>query len=304
MSLLEITSQEMLDRISELCTQRPDVETLKYILGNEGILEWAHSAGVSTDHKLRDIAPNVPPYEMRSIVAAPSESVFLWSGIKDAQMCAALFDSHNLNKRERPSKILDFGCGCGRTARFLQLMSRFDVYGSDINQKLVSWCQNNLKTVITSSNDLLPPLQYRDGEFDFIFSLSIFTHLPEASVFAWLDELARITVDNGVVLLTSHGFPALDIICGSKQHQQMFQVTEDDARALLKLFSSKLFIYRSLSEDIIRAANAGDDYGNSFTHENYIRSQWTRNVFEVVKFIPGGMRGWQDVTILRRRPRT
>ena len=84
----------------------------------------------------------------------------------------------------------------------------------------------------------------------------------------------------------------------------MIQVTEDYALARLELFSTKQFVYRSYSEDILRDANAGDDYGNSFTHENYIRGQWTRNFFEVLKFIPGGMRGWQDVTILRRQPRT
>lgn len=304
MNLSEITSKEMLDRVSELCAQRPEVETLKYILGNERILEWAHSAGVSTDHKLRDIAPNVPPYELRSIVAAPSESVFLWSGLKDAQMCAALFDSHNLTKDKIRPKVLDFGCGCGRTTRFLSLMQRFEVHGSDINQQLVSWCKNNLKAVTTSANELLPPLRYRDGEFDFVYSLSIFTHLPEKSVFSWLDELARVTADNGIVLLTTHGFPAIEIICGSKQHQQMFQITEDYARKLLKTFSSEQFVYRALSEDVVRAANAGDDYGNSFTHESYIQSQWARSVFEVIQFIPGGMRGWQDVTILRRRPRS
>lgn len=304
MSLSEITTEEMSHRVSELCAQQPEIETLKYILGNERILEWAHSAGVSTDHKLRDIAPNVPPYELRNIVAASSESVFLWTGLKDAQMCAALFDSHNINKESGRSKVLDFGCGCGRTTRFLQLMQRFQVYGSDINQKLVSWCQNNLTEVNTAANELLPPLRYRDGEFDFVYSLSIFTHLPEASVFSWLDELARVTADNGVVLLTTHGFPAIEIICGSAQHQQMFQVTDDDARTLLETFASKQFVYRSYSEDVARAANAGDDYGNSFTHENYIRNQWTRSAFEIVQFIPGGMRGWQDVTILRRRPRS
>jgi hypothetical protein len=77
-------------------------------------------------------------------------------------------------------------------------------------------------------------------------------------------------------LILEKAFPAIEIICGSKQHQQMFQVTEDYARTLLRTLSSKQFIYRSLSEDIVHAANAGDDYGNSFTHEDYIRAHWTR----------------------------
>jgi SAM-dependent methyltransferase len=304
MNLSEITKQPMLARLSEISAQRPEIETLIYILGNEKILEWVHSVGVSTDHKLRDIAPNIPPFELRNIVAAPSESVFLWSGLKDAQMCANYFKNFQKNIKSDSEKILDFGCGCGRTTRFLQEAQQFEVYGSDINKHLVAWCQDNLKMVTTMDNEVLPPLKFSDGYFDFVYSLSIFTHLPELSMFAWLDELARVTSDNGIVLLTTHGYPAIEIICQSKQHQQMFQIAEDDAIKLRDTFEQKQFVYRPLSADVVNAANAGDDYGNSFTHESFIRKHWARDVFDVIEFIPGGMRGWQDVTILRRRPRS
>lgn len=303
MNLSEITTQLMLDRLSEMRAQRPDIETLYYILGNETILEWAHSAGVSTDHKLRDIAPNIPPFELRSIVAAPSESVFLWSGLKDAQMCANYFRNFQQKMEPGSSRILDFGCGCGRTTRFLQEVQQFDVYGSDVNKQLVVWCQDNLKRVSTIDNGVFPPLKFSDGYFDFVYSLSIFTHLPELAMFAWLDELARVTADNGVVLLTTHGYPAIEIICRSSQHQQMFQISEDIATKLQNSFELERFVYRPLSADVVNAANAGEEYGNSFTHEHFIRKHWVRDVFDVIEFIPGGMRGWQDVTILRRRPR-
>jgi SAM-dependent methyltransferase len=304
MNLSEFTTQPMLDRLSVLSSQRPEIEALNYILGSEKILEWLHSVGVSTDHKLRDIAPNIPPFDLRNIVAASSESVFLWSGLKDAQMCANYFEHFRMQTRSESVKVLDFGCGCGRTTRFLQNIQQYDVYGSDINKELVAWCRDSLKMVSSMDNEVLPPLKFSAEEFDFVYSLSIFTHLPEQSVFAWLDELGRVTVDNGIVLLTTHGYPALEIICRSEQHQQMFQVTEDEAVRLRDTFELEQFVYRPLSADVVDAANAGEQYGNSFTHESYIRKQWERDVFDVIDFIPGGMRGWQDVTILRRRPRS
>lgn len=303
MNLAQLTPQSMLDRFAELRAQQPEIETLSYILGNERILEWIHSVGVSTDHKLRALAPTVPPFELRRIVAAPTESVFLWSGLKDAQMCAAYAQHHMENKVRDKVKILDFGCGCGRTSRFLQVIPQFEVYGSDINKNLVAWCRDNLKMVTTTGNEAAPPLGYTDGKFDFVYSVSIFTHLPEGTMLAWLDELARVTADNGIVLLTTHGYPAIEIICGSNQHQQMFQMSRAEALELRDTLELKQFNYRRLSSDVISMANAGDDYGNSFIHEAYIKEQWGRNVFDIVEFIPGGLRGWQDITILRRRVR-
>jgi SAM-dependent methyltransferase len=303
MYLSAITPQAMLDRLAEMSTQRPEIETLTYILNHERVLEWLHSVGVATDQTLRDLAPPVPPLEMRSIVAAPSECVFLWSGLKDAEMCAAHLDRYIQHRASGPVHVLDFGCGCGRTTRFLQAIPQFDVCGTDVNRILVAWCQTNLRMVTTTANDAAPPLNFRSGQFEFVYSLSIFTHLPETSMLAWLDELATVTADNGIVLLTTHGYPALDIICRSHLHQQMFQISEAEAEELRTSLDQRRYIYRRLSADVVRVANAGDDYGNSFIHETYIREQWTRGTFDVVAFIPGGLRGWQDVTLLRRRVR-
>jgi SAM-dependent methyltransferase len=303
MNLSDITPQAMLDRIEEMSAQQPDIETLIYILGRERILEWAHSVGVSTDQKLRELAPPVPPIELRSIVAAPAESVFLWSGLKDAETCAVYLDRHVQHHASLPVHVLDFGCGCGRITRFLQAIQRFEISATDVNRSLVAWCQKNLTMVATTANDAAPPLKCAHAEFDFVYSLSIFTHLPEASMFAWLDELASVTADKGVVLLTTHGCHAIDILCKSEQHQQMFQMSGADAEELRRTFDQRQYIYRPYSSDVVKAAGAGDDYGNTFIHETFIRERWTRDAFDVIEFVPGGLRGWQDVTVLRRRSR-
>lgn len=54
-------------------------------------------------------------------------------------------------------------------------------------------------------NALSPPLRYADGTFDFIYCLSVFTHLSEAMHHAWLAELLRVLKPGGCILLTLHG---------------------------------------------------------------------------------------------------
>lgn len=303
MILDEMTNPAMRQRLSALIAARSDVETLSYILGPQRMLEWLHSIAISEDAELAALMPPVPPLELRSLVAAPTVPVFLWSGLRDAEMCVTYMDRHLARASEGAVRVLDFGCGCGRTTRFLQLIGRLNVRGSDVNEKLVEWCRENLSQVRSTLNSFAPPMPLETGCCDFVYSLSIFSHLSERAVHAWLEELARITADNGIVLLTTHGIPAIEILCDSALHQGMFRLTADEARQLRDGFADRQFVYFPYDADIVAAANAGDDYGNTFIHESYIRSQWPSEAFEVVEFVPGGLRGWQDVTILRRKPR-
>ncbi|MGH8497661.1 MAG: hypothetical protein ACRERV_02470, partial [Methylococcales bacterium] len=140
-------------------------------------------------------------------------------------------------------------------------------------------------------------------EFNFIYSVSIFTHLPEESMFAWLNELARVAADNAVIMLTTHGHNALNIICSSAQHQELFALTQSDAESLRNRLDKEGFLYVPYGKTTIEVANAGPDYGNSFTHEEFIRTKWTRDELQLIQFIPGGLRGWQDIAVLRRSPR-
>jgi len=103
--------------------------------------------------------------------------------------------------------ILDFGVGCGRVARHWA-GSGVDVHGCDYNPVLVEWCRRNLPHVTAASNGLDPPLSYENERFDFVYALSVFTHLTERQQRLWITELRRVTRPGGLVLFTTHG-PAL-----------------------------------------------------------------------------------------------
>lgn len=302
MNFLErCTSPAFRAQYEKIRAQDPSVETLSYMLGPHRILEWAHSVGVATNDDLKKVAPPIPPYSLRSIVAASSEALFLWTGIADASKFMSTYLRHAGSKPDN-ARILDFGCGCGRMTRFFGQVPEIDISGTDINAATVAWCQENLRGVKTVSNRERPPLDYDDGSFDMVYSLSIFTHLPEGASKAWLTEIGRVLAPGGVAILSTHGYPAINIIVDSETHQGMFRLRKADAERMRDDLEIKGFQYIRCDPKTLAVAKAGDDYGHSFAHERYIHEEWPKaSGMEVVEFIPGGVRGWQDMVVLRKR---
>jgi SAM-dependent methyltransferase len=54
-------------------------------------------------------------------------------------------------------------------------------------------------------SDALPPLPYLDEQFDFIYALSVFTHLTLPQQQFWIDELSRILKPGRHLLITTQG---------------------------------------------------------------------------------------------------
>jgi SAM-dependent methyltransferase len=101
--------------------------------------------------------------------------------------------------------VLEFGCGCGRVLRHWQDVEGPRVYACDYNERLVDWCRANLPFAQVSINGSRPPLLYEDGFFDFVYAISVFTHLAEPLQRAWMTELRRVVRPGGHLLVTTHG---------------------------------------------------------------------------------------------------
>lgn len=179
------------------------------------------------------------------------------------------------------TKVLDFGCGCGRVMKYFYPFapnSRF--YGSDIDEEAIAWCQSSLGEIGRfSANQEWPPLRFDDQCFDFVYAISVFTHLPEEMQFRWLEELRRVTRRGGYLILTTHGD----------------ELVKGASRKARKQFQEKGFCYSVGS----RTQGLPDYYQTAFHSEDYIRHQWSR-FFEILKIVDQGIAHHQDLVLCRR----
>jgi SAM-dependent methyltransferase len=296
----QAVSAEFTAALEKLERADPGVACLRWMMGPELFFEWAQSIGVSGHSALRDASSPIPPLALRSIVAAAEEEVFLWTGARDIAVFMALFEEHWRPGSGRPARVFDFGCGCGRMSRFLNRARNVVASASDINADHVAWCAANLERVTTKVNGVSPPLPFDDGEFDLAYSLSLFTHLDEAVAAAWLADLARVLAPGGILLLTTHGYPALDIIRDSETHQGMFRKSRDEIIEMTADLPTRKHHFIPYGSDIIDLAKAGASYGNSFIDPAYAAENWNSHGLKVLSHLPGGVRGWQDIFVLRK----
>ncbi len=106
----------------------------------------------------------------------------------------------------RDKRVLDFGCGAGRTLRhFLaEAADKTELHGSDIDEPSIAWLQANLCPPLhVGPNGAAPPLAQPDASLDLIWALSVFTHLPDP--LPWLVELHRALKPGGLLLATYMG---------------------------------------------------------------------------------------------------
>lgn len=128
---------------------------------------------------------------------------YYYDSIESAKWIVDLVSPYiNLNGKV----ILDWGCGPARIVRHLpEFIENAFIFGTDYNEKSIKWCDENIPSVSFSTNGLNPPTDFNDEKFDFIYGISIFTHLSEEMHQKWIDELHRILKEGGVMMLTTHG---------------------------------------------------------------------------------------------------
>jgi SAM-dependent methyltransferase len=190
--------------------------------------------------------------------------------------------SKNLAKNglsiDRFGAVLDFGCGCGRILRHMGYRFK-DVkfFGTDYNPLLIEWCRENLRFAQFNVNALAAKLPYEDGQFDFAYTISVFTHLPEKECFFWLAELRRILKPGGYLYIT---------VNGSFDFRTAKQKEAFDRGEIV----------------VQHASLPGAGPCHTYHPEAYIRKHYADG-FDIVDFIPQGQvdTARQDVLLLRRR---
>ena len=103
-------------------------------------------------------------------------------------------------------RVLDFGCGAGRTLRhFLTEADAGEFWGADQDAASIDWIQSNLSPPLRAWRcSYGPPIGLELRSFDLIWAISVFTHLTLGSI-PWLLELHRLLKPDGLLIATYYG---------------------------------------------------------------------------------------------------
>ena len=101
------------------------------------------------------------------------------------------------------SRVLDWGCGCGRVSRYLE-GSQCELWGADIDPLNLEWCSQYLemKTLRLKSK---PTGILQKSFYELIFGISVMTHLKEDMQKLWIGELANSLKPGGYIAVSVHG---------------------------------------------------------------------------------------------------
>jgi len=182
------------------------------------------------------------------------------------------------------NQILDFGCGSGRVMLFFN--DRPDschLHGTDIDKQAIYWAKKHLRFASWSTNNPLPPTAYADHTFDFIYAISVFTHINEKMQFAWLNELKRISKPDGTLILTVHG-----------------ENTYAKSKEKKAIISEKGFLYTVGQTGMFKLDGLPDFYQTTFHSRAYIEDRWSK-LFKIIGYVERGLAAYQDAVILLNR---
>lgn len=207
--------------------------------------------------------PVPPPPLIFKVLGTYDVQGFLDSGAGHARLIREMLERNGAHPEEFRA-ILDFGCGVARLLRHFTDLRKADLYGTDYNPELIGWCQDQLPFARFEVNTLVGGLPHEDGKFDFIYLLSVFTHLDEAQQLFWMDEFARVLKPGGYLYLTMHS-----------AYQFLSRTPEEAAQ-----YASNHLVTRMDGE-------AGSNMVNTFASREYVEAKLTKR-FSMLDYAPGG----------------
>jgi SAM-dependent methyltransferase len=112
-------------------------------------------------------------------------------------------------------RVLDFGCGPGRTLRhFLSEAENAEIWGVDIAGESIDQLSRDFCPPLHARQcGYAPPLGLEYGSFDLVWAISVFTHLTDNSI-PWLLELHRLLGPGGALIATYMGRRHSEILTG------------------------------------------------------------------------------------------
>ena len=154
---------------------------------------------------------------------------------------------------------LDFGCGYGRVVRFLlERVPRERVFVSDVVKEGVDFCASEFGVRPIYSQAELGHVS--PGSFDFIYAISVITHLNERNSIAFLRLLGESLTEGGIALFTTHGRRSIE---NAGLYGSEYEARKSEIGALVEERGIAYVPYDF----------ADDDYGMTWHSKEYIEAK-------------------------------
>jgi SAM-dependent methyltransferase len=130
---------------------------------------------------------------------------YLEDGRTSAELLRQLLKEQTPWLLDRPFDLLEFASGYGMVSRHLvNTLPNAALVASDLHPQAVEFIQHTLGIRAQRSTSI--PAQLRLGQqFDVVFVLSLFSHLPESTWSDWLCVLYEHVAPGGLFVFTTHG---------------------------------------------------------------------------------------------------
>jgi SAM-dependent methyltransferase len=285
--------QHYLIRSHSLWNRSPELQQRFPEPGGREYADFVDSEAIIYQRELQDVGLAFPHWDSMVNVGGETDlRIFLKTGLGCFRQIRSHLPSSLANVR-----ILDFGVGCGRTARFFfREVDGVALHGSDVDKQSVTYLQQEFPFLEAAINNNNPPLPYDNESFDYIYSISLFTHFNQNSFFAWMDEISRCLLRGGLALLTFHGSTAFKEFCSQNKAEKL-NVSVPDWTQFKAEFNRKSFTWapqKVQSQDVDSSS-----FGICFIDEQRIHDFLPKEL-RLVSYRPGALGGWQDLAVIRR----
>ncbi|MGO4450144.1 class I SAM-dependent methyltransferase [Phyllobacterium sp. TAF24] len=205
------------------------------------------------------------------------------------------------------TKMMDFGVGWGRIARFFQdAISEDTFYLADVDQEALQWC---VDCSVKGNRVLLDPigsLPMQDGTLDIIYSFSVFSHLSEASAKHWLNELHRVLKPGGVLIFTTQSMRFLHLVraCHAKARpndieRSIGQYFGSNPQRAVDRYAEGKHTYTDVGGDGGGGVLSGEFYGWAAIPPRWVHST-LGGMFKVMKYIDNPKVQEQAIFVLKK----
>jgi SAM-dependent methyltransferase len=252
---------------------------------------WLHTEGYRRSGAVRNMLPGLPAERLQFQSVGVVGDVALKSGFDASRIFKKVYERTGHRELSACRKVLDFGCGWGRIIRFfLKDIDSSRLHGIDVSDKMIAFCRQEFRWGTFTQNDPFPPTPFPAESFDFVYALSVFSHLSEDAHRRWLEEFKRILAPGGVLIATTWGRELITRCRDSRGSKDLpstkthFPDLFLDTDTWLSGYDNGRFCFDSSREQYGRWS---DWLGETCISRSYVMNHWTE-YFDYLDYLERG----------------